>query len=153
MLMDRWRRIVDHLLGEVIGDGDISHLPGAGKPLQLDDDPHTPGDQRAALKIMQDHNVSPEWIAAGKALEQNEERLLSEIAAIARRYKDASNGEYYNVPTTWSKFLLKFRAKIERHNRQVLLYNLKAPKGIQHKRILDCDALIARALQSIEQQD
>ena len=52
--MDRWARIVDHLLGEVIGNGDISDLPGAGKPLPLPNDSHTPPDQRAAFKIMQD---------------------------------------------------------------------------------------------------
>ena len=156
--MDRWRRIVDHLLGEVIGDGDISHLPGAGKPLQLDDDPHTPGDQRAALKIMQDHNVSPEWITVGKALEQNEARLLEEIEAKARQYNGESPSDSYSdkvrkASTNWSRYLLRFHDQTERHNRQVLLYNLKAPHGIPHKPILNCEALIALALQSVEQQD
>ena len=40
-----------------------------GKPLVLHDDCHTPSDQRAAFKILQDHEVLPAWIASGKSLE------------------------------------------------------------------------------------
>ena len=132
--MDRWRRIVDHLLGEVIGDGDISHLPCAGKPLQLDDDPHTPGDQRATLKIMQDHNVSPEWISRReKPWGKMRRGCLKRLNAKARQYIDESPSHSYSdkagkAPTNWSRCLLRFRDQVERHNRQVLLYNLKAPK-------------------------
>ncbi len=155
--MDRSRRIVDHLLGEIIGNGDISHLPGAGKPLRLHDDPHTPSDQRAAQKIMQDNNVSPEWIETGKAISQNETKLLAEIGERTERYYKELNAvstsvQAANLRTRWSRYTVDFRERVKRHNREALLYNLKAPAGIPHKPILDADLLLNRARDTARQE-
>ena len=154
--MDRSRRIVDHLLGEIIGNGDISHLPGAGKPLRLNDDPHSPSDQRAAQKIMQDNNVSPEWIETGKAISQNEKQLVAEVGERAERYYKEFNAvstgvQGANLRTRWSRYTANFRERVKRHNREALLYNLKAPAGIPHKPILNADLLLNRALDLAKQ--
>ena len=77
--MKKWQDIVDQLVKDVVGDGDISHLPGAGRPLQLQDESHTPTELRAAHKIMNDNNVLPDWVAAGRALDQLEEKLRLQI--------------------------------------------------------------------------
>lgn len=155
--MDRSRRIVDHLLADIIGNGDISHLPGAGKPLDLVDDPHTPSHQRAANKIMRDNNVAPEWITEGKALALNEASLRSEIDERAKRCKDeinnaASSKHRKNAQKRWFHYKVECRKRIERHNRAVLVYNLKTPAGIAHKPILNSDALIESAQLSAEQR-
>ena len=149
------RRALDYQIGDIIGDGDISHLPGAGKPLRLDDNPHTPSDQRAAQKIMQDHNVTPDWVAAGKALEQNEAKLLATIDERAKAYVAAlraaappSQREY--ARQSWSRFQGRLEKAIDKHNRAALDYNLKAPPGIPHKLGLNADALLERALRQAE---
>ena len=154
--MDRWTRIVDRLIGEIIGNGDISHLPGAGKPLALHDDCHTPSEQRTAIKILQDHDVFPEWIASGKSLEQNEARLRKEIEARAQRYvhalrtfkRDFKTTQIGNTEADWSRFTADFCDRVERHNRDALLHNLKVPGGIPHQPILDGVVLIKHALKS-----
>ena len=87
--MDRWARIVDHMLFEVIGDGDVSDLPGAGKRLTLADDSHTPADQRAAFKIMQDNEVAPDWMALAKSLEQSEAQIRAEIGSNVEQLETA----------------------------------------------------------------
>lgn len=148
--MDRWARIVDHLLGEVIGDGDISDLPGAGKPLTLPEDCHTPPDQRAAFKIMQDHEVAPEWMALAKSLEQSEARIRAEIEAKAERldasFEDDSSGSRGQGEAELSRYDSQLEQRIERHNRDVILHNLKAPRGIPHRPMLNSDMLIKQAL-------
>ena len=78
--MNRWKKAVDHLVEDLIGDGDVSHLPGAGRPLQLGDDKHTPAELRAAHKIMQDHDVVPDWMTFGKSLEEMEHKLRLQIS-------------------------------------------------------------------------
>lgn len=153
MPMDRSRRIVDHLLRDVIGNGDVSHLPGAGKPLPLNDDPLTPIDQRAAHKIMDDHNVAPEWVETGRALSKSEENLLAEAGERAERYckelKAVSTGVHrIKLEKRWSRYIADFRERVKRHNREALLYNLKVPAGILHKPILNSDSLLERALES-----
>lgn len=150
--MDRWTRIVDNLIGEIIGDGDISHLPGAGKPLVLHDDCHTPSDQRAAFKILQDHEVLPAWIASGKSLELNEARLRKEVEARALRYlntmRSAKSVQIRTIEAGWSRYMVDFFERVERHNRDVLIQNLKVPSGIPHQAILNGDILLKHALKS-----
>ena len=84
--MKRWKDSVDRQLQDTIGDGDISHLPGAGKPLKLRDESLTPAEFRVAHKIMGDHEMIPDWIAAGRLLEQLEARLRQQLKHRAARY-------------------------------------------------------------------
>lgn len=148
--MDRWARIVDHLLSQVIGNGDISDLPGAGKPLPLNEECHTPQDQRAAFKIMQDNEVVPEWMALAKSVEQSEAQIRAEIESrakeLAAEVNDDRSGTTGNREITRSRCVNRLEERIERHNRDVLLHNLKAPIGIKHRPILTSDKLIKQAL-------
>ncbi len=149
--MDRWARIVDHLLGEVIGDGDVSDLPGAGKPLSLNEDSHTPPDQRAAFKLMQDNEVVPEWMTLAKSVEQSEAGIRAEIESRAKDWappaltagKSASAGQANRKRT---RYVNQLEERIERHNRDVILHNLKAPRGIAHRSMLNSDQLFKQAL-------
>lgn len=153
--MRRWERIVDQLARDVIGDGDISQLPGAGKPLIFKDDAYTPADRRAAFKIMQDHEVTPDWIGISQALEQREEELRRQIASRAskhRRHLQSARArgrlmDETNIRQAWDQYAEECAAEIERYNQQALLYNLKVPDGIPHKQTLSSGALIKKALE------
>lgn len=148
--MDRWARIVDHLLGEAIGDGDISDLPGAGKPLPPLEDSHTPPDKRAAFKIMQDNGVAPEWMTLAQSVEQSEARIRAEIEARAKQLDAAitDGGEESRARSEkrLSRYVGQLEERVERHNRDVILHNLKAPRGIPHRSMLNSQKLIDEAL-------
>ena len=147
--MDRWARIVDHLLGEAIGDGDISDLPGAGKPLPPLEDSHTPPDQRAAFKIMQDNEVAPEWMTLAQSVEQSEARIRAEVDAQAQQLHAATSdgGEDSRARSEQrlSRYAGQLEERVERHNRDVILHNLKAPRGIPHRSILNSQKLLQEA--------
>ncbi len=153
--MRRWERIAERLMRDVIGDGDISNLPGAGKPLVFKDDAHAPDDMRAALKIMKDHEVIPEWIVMGRALEQHEEALRQQIASRASRHRRALRSaqakgnmrDEAKVKRAWNQYVKECAARIERYNQQVLLYNLKVPAGIPHRQLLNSKAFIKETLE------
>ena len=155
-LMKKWQDIVDQLVKGVIGDGDISHLPGAGRPLQIQDESHTPAELRAAHKIMNDNNVLPDWVAADHALDQLEEDLRLQIRKRAARYaKDKSAAQsvavlksLVEIEEDWKRYKLEFSVRIGRYNREALIYNLKVPSGIEHKQFLNSSDLIERALHS-----
>ena len=85
--MNKWKRVVDRHIAAAIGDGDVSHLPGAGKKLPLNNDSTTPDELRAAFKIMADHNVTPEWIEAGARLGQVESELRNQVERRARKHR------------------------------------------------------------------
>ena len=159
ILMKKWQDIVDQLVKSVIGDGDISHLPGAGRPLQLQDESHTPAELRAAHKIMNDNKLLPDWVAAGHALDQMEENLRLQIRKRAARYaKDKSAAQsvavlksLVEIEEDWKRYKLEFSDRIGRYNREALIYNLKVPSGIAHKQILNSSDLIERALHTLSE--
>ena len=152
--MKKWERIVDRLAADAIGDGDVSHLSGAGKKLALPDNSSTPDELRAAFKIMGDHDVMPEWIAAGLRLEQSETKLRSQIQRAARRFlrqgrrvrAERKPEMRESVELDWNRKKQKYLDRVNRHNREVLAHNLTLPSGIPHKPLLQGGALIEQAL-------
>ncbi len=154
--MNKWKNVVDKLLNEAIGNGDISHLPGAGKPLRLDNDSHTPADMRMAHKIMGDHDVIPEWISKSQELEKVESDLHKLARRGARQYQQKRQASQKpgridtksRVDGDWERFKEKFNERVEHYNRGVLNHNLSVPPGIAHKSLLKSEQMLRRALQA-----
>lgn len=123
----------------------ISSLPGAGKPLSFDDDPNTPDDMRTAYKIMRDNDVQPEWVMAGKELEDKRTKMLSDLKrgfdgyrgalGDAARMTDAARAteRRQNADSAWGRLYRTFTTAFETYNKQIITYNLKLPPGIPHK--------------------
>jgi hypothetical protein len=51
--------LVEQRIAEAIARGEFDDLPGAGKPLDLDDDPLVPEEERVALRIMKNAGCVP----------------------------------------------------------------------------------------------
>ncbi|MDE2637441.1 MAG: DUF1992 domain-containing protein [Chloroflexota bacterium] len=152
--MKKWERIVDRLAADAIGDGDVSHLSGAGKKLALSADSSTPDELRAAFKIMRDHNVMPDWIDAGARLEQSEAKLKRQIQAAARTYQrqislaraKGKQAMRETAEQNWYRNKEAYLEGVDRYNREALAHNLTLPSGIPHKRMLQGEAMIKQAL-------
>lgn len=121
--------LIDEQIQDAMRKGHFADLPGTGKPLNLEDDAHTPEHLRMAHKLMRDNNLTPDWIAEGRELDAARERLLASIQKAGR------GGQ-----TT----LAALREATKKYNSQVLSYNLKVPKGVVHKRHLDFDAELVK---------
>ncbi len=154
--MRKWQRIVDELVSEAIGDGDVSHLPGAGEKLPAAENSNTPSEWRLAFKIMREQGVLPEWITAGKALAAQEEKLRQRIKTRAARYQRELKATR-SKPTVqaqckkrWQTYQADYREQVERYNRELLLYNLKLPAGLPHRQPLSGEQLIEEALKLAE---
>ena len=153
--MNRWESLVDQIVKEAIGDGNISHLPGAGKPLDLSKDALTPNDQRLAYKIMKDNDYMPDWIAVGQSLDEKEVKLRQQIAIRANRFvRDVSTarrkGQYLTeieAEKSWKTYVEDFAERVGRYNKEVLAYNISVPQNVSHKQILVSEKLVAKALQ------
>jgi len=158
--MRPWKRIVDRQIADIIGDGDVSHLPGAGVKLPLKDDSATPREWRAAFKIMDDHHVTPAWMEAGRRLDQMEADLRLKVNERARSYarelrkaKAADRPRLAaSVESKWNRFKEDYRKRIASYNREALVHNLSLPAGIPHKAVLRADTLVQRALQAATSQ-
>jgi hypothetical protein len=127
--MRGWQSHIDSEIEKAIKDAD--KLPNAGKPLQLNRDENVPDENRMAYKILAENELAPEWIMQGKALERKEEKFRK---ALARAHADHASGRFANADTVWQSELRKLQQKIDKHNEEVLTYNLKVPRGVNHRR-------------------
>lgn len=116
--MDEWQSRIDEQLKKALESPEWQNLPGQGKPLNLNQDPHTPPEMRLAYKMMKDNGFAPDWIEESKALDTLRETLYAQIEKQANRSA-------------------ALQTAIDTYNKRVLSYNLKAPAGIPHKRRIE----------------
>ena len=115
---------IDEQIKDAMRQGHFTNLPGAGKPLKLDNEAHVPEPMRMANKLMRDNDLVPDWMAQGKELDAEREKLLADL----RRAAQQASG---------SKSVAVLRDAAKKYNSRVLSYNLKVPQGVAHKRHFD----------------
>jgi hypothetical protein len=134
--MDRWQSLIDRQLNQAKQDGELSNLPGEGKPLNLEGDTFTPADKKIAYKIMLDNNIAPDWIALGQELDDRRAKLRGDL-------RRAATGN----DKVWQRAQNGFRVAAQRYNKELLSYNLKLPPGFNHKHQLDPEREIKQVQQ------
>jgi hypothetical protein len=144
---------IDEIIRNAQNKGEFSNLPGQGKPLKLDDDPHTPPHLRMAHKLLKDNDLVPDWISQGHVLDQKHEDLLKRVRGATRAFRGAINDadrssqpahNRQQAESAWERAKEALRAEAKQHNREVLSYNLKVPKGVMHKPTFDVDREMAK---------
>lgn len=76
-----WMEIIaDRKIRDAMDEGVFENLPGKGKPLNLDQDPRVPPEQRAAYRLMKEAQFLPDWIQADKEIRVFQEGLEARIA-------------------------------------------------------------------------
>jgi hypothetical protein len=78
--------LVEQRIAEAVARGEFDHLPGAGKPLQFDDDTLVPEEERAALRIMKNAGYVPPEVERFAELE----RMLATLGADPDGKSDAA---------------------------------------------------------------
>ena len=97
LLLDQ---LVERKIAEAMAEGAFDHLPGAGKPLDLDDDTLVPEDLRVAHRILKNAGFLP------PALESRRE--LAGAAALLRAA--VSEGERHRVAMRLALLAAKLEA-------------------------------------------
>ena len=78
--------IAERKIAEAIAAGEFDGLPGAGRPLELDDDSHVPEDLRAAYRILKNAGYVPPEV-----------QTLNQIAQLERLVNDVPQDERLRV--------------------------------------------------------
>jgi hypothetical protein len=145
---------LDQQIRLLIGDGDVSHLPNAGRKFDWSQEsPHTPEDLRLAYKIMRDADVVPEWIALGAELEKERstiERLAQQIHRdYLRRQAEADRrGSLVlkrEAESRRADALQRLRDQIAEYNRKLLVFNLTRPQAVAQRVPLTVDEVMRAA--------
>jgi hypothetical protein len=154
--MKKWQTLIDQKIREVIGDGNVSHLSGAGQPLKFAlEDEFTPDEMRLAYKVMQDHDVVPAWMSLRYVLEDKQKKIRKRLRVYARNYQErledarrkASFLMERDAETRWQEALDKIREDIEAYNRELLNYNLTVPAQVGQRRPMNFTDEVRSALE------
>ena len=107
--------------------GDFDNLPGAGRPLKLEDDRHIPEDLRLPYKILKNADCLPPEIQLQKDIARTED-LLASMHDTEEKYRLLKKLNYMilklnalrNLPAQW---------EIPQHYQQRLVEHLEKDSG------------------------
>jgi hypothetical protein len=149
MKSKRQQTYLDRQIQRVVKNGMMGDCPGAGKPLELDNDHYTPSELRLAHKILRDNDLAPDWIMQGKALDEACEKWFAQVRRDALAYQRRRNADAisrFRAETHWHSVLEHHREIATELNKQITTYNLKVPFGIKQKFQLDLEHEIEQIL-------
>ena len=76
--MSPWLWTAEEKIKEAMEAGDFKNLPGAGKPLVLEDESHVPLELRLTYRMLKRAGVAPEEVLAQKNLAALRAKLLQD---------------------------------------------------------------------------
>jgi hypothetical protein len=158
--MNKWQDLIDERIRKVIGNGDMSWHPGAGQPLQLDDDSLVPEDERLSHKVMKDNDAVPAWMSLGFVLRDKQEKIVRRVAQFARDYvkrsREAVNAASFvreqEIRKRWLEACQRLRQEVKDYNSELLNYNLQIPPSINQMIPLNAEELIEKSLKNAERE-
>jgi DnaJ family protein C protein 28 len=133
-----WESAVEKQIREAMEHGEFDNLRGAGKPLDLGENPYAPEDWRLAFKVLKDAGFAPEWIEQGKEI-RNELRALATLLDSQSRWHRERRGklktltpdkiiaEYEQLDASIEKTSGIYRKRALVLNKTIDTFNLKVP--------------------------
>jgi len=138
----RMDRISERRIQEAIEAGEFDNLQGAGKPLNLDDNPFVPEDMRVAYKVLKNSGFAPDWMVLAQEIESDIQRLRHNadrhFAYLRRSLHEVSGNPYVIKRLRTEVNRLKNEHKraarqhslaIEEINRKITTFNQTVPIG------------------------
>ncbi|HMH45042.1 MAG TPA: DnaJ family domain-containing protein [Pyrinomonadaceae bacterium] len=134
--MKRWESLVDQKIREAIEQGEFDDLAGAGRPIDLSENPYEDPDWRTAHRMLRNAGFAPAWIEERKDIDTELEAARIGLARSWGILLNARDTQHHQpAQARWEGALQNFRAKVAELNRRIDGWNLKAPAGFQRKRI------------------
>ena len=141
---------VEEIIRRAIQEGKFDNLPGKGKPLQLDQNPHEDPEWRAAHYILKTGGFSLPWIESLNEIEAN---LLNARSALSQTWKwrqgdNGDNIEPHLLKTEWERSVDTFLEQVESINKQIRSFNLEVPNVRFQLSLLNADLEIEQITRS-----
>ncbi len=114
---------IDQQVREAEQAGLLSNLPGAGKPMNLDDDKHVPDELRVGFRMLKSAGYAPPWIELQKSIREDQAQLERWLARENERWPRLGALEQ-------GQLRAEHEQKLRDLNKQIGAYNLSAPPAV-----------------------
>lgn len=131
---------LDKIIEDAIRKGQFDDLPGKGKPLTLDPNPHEDPEKRLAHKVLHDAGYKLPWIDERNEIEA---AIKTTQTVLARDYDDYRTMQ--SAPqgrSAWDAATANFRARILEINKRIDIYNLNIPSQVFQRARVDADSIL-----------
>ncbi|PIA43525.1 hypothetical protein AQUCO_01900130v1 [Aquilegia coerulea] len=116
--------VVEQRIWHSMEEGQFENLPGKGKPLNLDINPHADPAEDTLYRILSKNKCAPEWIELNKEIRSN-------IAEWRQSLKKAHANKLDGKESKWNEASEALKVQIRAINDKVFRYNLIVPFGRQ----------------------
>ncbi|XP_042391350.1 dnaJ homolog subfamily C member 28-like [Zingiber officinale] len=116
--------VVEQRIWHSMEQGDFENLPGKGRPLNLDSNPHVDPAEDTLYRILSRNGFAPEWVELNK-------EIHSSIAEWRTSLKKAWARKSDHEQLKWQEDSEILKAQMGDINRKILRYNLIVPFGRQ----------------------
>jgi DnaJ family protein C protein 28 len=134
--------VIEAKIREAIEQGQFDNLPGKGRPLRLDENPHEPEAWRMAHKLLHDQGFTLPWIADRKEIE---EAVAEALKALARHYPRSRQPDVW-ARAEWRRAGETFAETVKKLNRRIRDYNLSVPNPAFQRLRVDAEKEVERVV-------
>jgi DnaJ homolog subfamily C member 28 len=138
---------IDEQIREAQARGDFDNLPGAGKPLNLDENPFT-GDKAMAYSLLKQNGYAPPEIELGKEIrtrfekaQQRLEKLRQQRKSLSARRIPAFASEKRAFNDAVERATAQYDQLLRELNRKILNLNLITPSSM-HMTMFEVEKLV-----------
>ena len=140
---------IDEQIRKAQQEGKFDELPGKGKPLKLEDDPHVDPAWQLAFRMLKEAGYSLPWIEELKEIEADIEAARGALR-IAHEWKQRAQaegqpGEFIHLE--WERAFQTFQNRVAALNKRIRDVNLEVPNVRLQRPMLD----LAREVRRLEE--
>jgi DnaJ family protein C protein 28 len=141
---------IEEQIRRAMQEGKFNDLPGKGKPLKLEDDPHAAPEWQLAFRILKEAGFSLPWIESLKEIEADIEAAregLRQAWAWRRRAEaEGQPGEF--IRQEWERAVQRFQERVAVINKRIRDVNLEVPNARFQRPMLD----VTREVRRVEEE-
>ena len=123
-----WGSHVDQMIREAQSRGDFDNLPGAGKPLDLDDNVFA-GEMASAFRIAKNANAAPLWVQLDREIGEEKDALDAYLERTARYVKEMK-GSASTREAERTRARALYLKRVAALNEKILEYNVIRPRQL-----------------------
>lgn len=153
--MSSVEELVEEQIRKARERGEFDNLEGAGKPLDLSENPFEPAEMRMVNRILKNNDFTPFWIQLGKDIDAATEKIWHEVEEFRNySFKFASEKHAAVMVQRFGKkksvFYLEKRKQLEKLKKDILNYNLHCPTFRLGRANIEVDDEMLKVITCIE---
>jgi len=150
--MGKFSRTIDEQIRRAIADGAFDNLPGKGKPLEFDQNPHEDPGWRIAFQMLRSNGFTLPWIETRQEIEAEFESAVKSLASSWSWRVSAhdQNQPYDIIESEWQRALISFEEVILTLNKQIFNYNLEVPSEQFARQNINLDHEISKITNHVD---